>query len=67
MGKKLYVGNLTFGVTDSDLVKLFEAHGTVVIATASTAGVDILDVSGSMAEQDFLLNGRPARRVLAAC
>jgi RNA recognition motif-containing protein len=29
MGKKLYVGNLGYGVTDSDLSKLFEAHGTV--------------------------------------
>jgi len=29
MGKKLYVGNLTYGVTDSDLTKLFEAFGTV--------------------------------------
>ena len=29
MGKKLYVGNLTYGVTDSDLQRLFEAHGTV--------------------------------------
>jgi len=29
MGKKLYVGNLGYGVTDSDLVKLFEGHGTV--------------------------------------
>jgi RNA recognition motif-containing protein len=29
MGKKLYVGNLGYGVTDSDLAKLFEAHGTV--------------------------------------
>ena len=29
MGKKLYVGNLTFGVTDADLRKMFEAHGTV--------------------------------------
>jgi RNA recognition motif-containing protein len=29
MGKKLYVGNLTYGVTDSDLLKLFEAHGAV--------------------------------------
>src|SRR4051794_33298014 len=28
MGKKLYVGNLTYGVTDSDLQRLFEAHGT---------------------------------------
>ncbi len=29
MGKKLYVGNLTYGVTDGDLVKMFEPHGTV--------------------------------------
>jgi RNA recognition motif-containing protein len=29
MGKKLYVGNLGYGVTDSDLSKMFEAHGEV--------------------------------------
>src|SRR5207237_8078250 len=29
MGKKLYVGNLGYGVTDSDLLKMFEPHGTV--------------------------------------
>src|SRR3989441_1048815 len=29
MGKKLYVGNLNYAVTDSDLAKMFEAHGTV--------------------------------------
>src|SRR5579864_2013640 len=29
MGKKLYVGNLEYGVTDSALEQLFEAHGTV--------------------------------------
>jgi len=29
MGKKLYVGNLSYGVTDSDLSAMFEAHGTV--------------------------------------
>ncbi len=29
MGKKLYVGNLGYSVTDSDLAKMFEAHGTV--------------------------------------
>ena len=29
MGKKLYVGNLAYGVTDSDLQAMFEAHGTV--------------------------------------
>jgi|SRR6516165_6497343 RNA recognition motif-containing protein len=29
MGKKLYVGNLSYGVTDSDLQQMFAAHGTV--------------------------------------
>jgi RNA recognition motif-containing protein len=29
MGKKLYVGNLPYGVSDSDLQQMFEAHGTV--------------------------------------
>ena len=29
MGKKLYVGNLTYGVTNSTLEQMFAAHGTV--------------------------------------
>lgn len=29
MGKKLYVGNLAFAVTSSDLEQMFGAHGTV--------------------------------------
>src|SRR5271169_3343600 len=29
MGKKLYVGNLTYGVTDGDLQQMFEPHGAV--------------------------------------
>ena len=29
MGKKLYVGNLAYGVTDADLLRMFEPHGTV--------------------------------------
>jgi RNA recognition motif-containing protein len=29
MGKKLYVGNLAYGIGDSDLLRLFEPHGTV--------------------------------------
>ena len=29
MGKKLYVGNLSYDVTDNDLEQLFAAHGTV--------------------------------------
>ena len=29
MGKKLYVGNFGYGLTDADLQKLFEPHGQV--------------------------------------
>jgi RNA recognition motif-containing protein len=29
MGKKLYVGNLSYGVGDGELQRLFEPHGTV--------------------------------------
>src|SRR6202049_3874085 len=29
MGRKLYVGNLTYGVTDSTLQQMFSPHGTV--------------------------------------
>ena len=29
MGRKLYVGNLSYGVTNADLETMFGAHGTV--------------------------------------
>src|SRR5687768_10060359 len=32
MGSKLYVGNLSYDVTDADLAKLFEPHGSVTSA-----------------------------------
>lgn len=32
MGKKLYVGNLPYSVTDSTLEQMFSAHGSVVSA-----------------------------------
>jgi RNA recognition motif-containing protein len=32
MGKRLYVGNLTYSTTESSLRELFEAHGTVTSA-----------------------------------
>ncbi len=32
MGKKLYVGNLAYSIGDSDLQRLFEAHGSVTSA-----------------------------------
>lgn len=33
MGRKLYVGNLNYDVSSSDLEQLFSAHGTVESAT----------------------------------
>src|SRR3954452_16935272 len=36
MGRKLYVGNLGYGVTDAELTKLFEPHGTVESAQVIT-------------------------------
>src|SRR5258707_15883264 len=36
MGKKLYVGNLGYSVTDADLEKMFAAHGTVESAQIIT-------------------------------
>jgi RNA recognition motif-containing protein len=32
MGKRLYVGNLSYGTTDEALRQMFEAHGTVTSA-----------------------------------
>ena len=32
MGKKLYVGNLSYSVADGDLAKMFEAYGEVTSA-----------------------------------
>jgi RNA recognition motif-containing protein len=29
MGRRLYVGNLSYGVTQDDLTRMFEPHGTV--------------------------------------
>ena len=36
MGKKLYVGNLGYGIRSSDLEQLFAAHGTVRSAEVIT-------------------------------
>src|SRR5438876_12099613 len=35
MGKKLYVGNLAYGVGDAELLRMFEPHGTVQSAQVS--------------------------------
>ena len=36
MGRKLYVGNLGYGVTSSELEQLFASHGSVQSATVIT-------------------------------
>ena len=36
MGKKLYVGNLSYDISNSDLQQTFAAHGTVVSAQVIT-------------------------------
>ena len=36
MGKKLYVGNLGYDVTDADLSQMFSQHGTVASAVVIT-------------------------------
>jgi RNA recognition motif-containing protein len=36
MGKKLYVGNLAYGIGSSDLQRLFAAHGSVRSAEVIT-------------------------------
>lgn len=36
MGKKLYVGNLSYNVQSSDLEEMFSAHGTVGSASVIT-------------------------------
>jgi RNA recognition motif-containing protein len=36
MGNRLYVGNLSYDITSSDLEKLLSAHGTVVSAEVIT-------------------------------
>jgi len=58
MGKKLYVGNLTYGVTDSDLPRLFEAHGTVTSAqvivdrdTGRTKGFGFVEMASDQEAQ----------------
>jgi RNA recognition motif-containing protein len=38
MGRKVYVGNLTEGVTDGDLRQLFEPHGAVTAAAVMMNG-----------------------------
>src|ERR1700739_3198790 len=67
MGRKLYVGNLAYGVTDSDLQKMFEAHGTVESAqvimdrdTGRSKGFGFVEMSSPAEAQAAIgaLNGK---------
>src|SRR6516225_4362384 len=69
MGKKLYVGNLGYGVTDSDLSKMFEAHGTVESAqvimdrdTGRSKGFGFVEMKTEQEAQAAMtaLNGKDA-------
>jgi RNA recognition motif-containing protein len=58
MGKKLYVGNLSYGITDSQLEQMFSKHGVVQSAqvimdrdTGRSKGFGFVEMSNS-AEAD---------------
>jgi cold-inducible RNA-binding protein len=67
MGKKLYVGNLAYGVTDSDLETMFAAHGTVQSAqvimdreTSRSKGFGFVEMGNDQEAQAAItgLNGK---------
>ena len=67
MGKKLYVGNFSYGVTDSDLEQMFAAHGTVQSAqvimdrdTGRSKGFGFVEMSSDAEAQAAIaaLNGK---------
>ena len=69
MGRKLYVGNLGYGVTDGDLSKMFEAHGTVESAqvimdrdTGRSKGFGFVEMKTEQEAQTAIaaLNGKDA-------
>src|SRR5947209_16124623 len=67
MGKKLYVGNLTYGVTDSTLEQMFAPHGTVQSAqvimdrdTGRSKGFGFIEMGSDQEAQAAIaaLNGK---------
>jgi RNA recognition motif-containing protein len=67
MGKKLYVGNLTYGVTSSALEQMFAPHGTVESAqiimdrdTGRSKGFGFVEMSSAEEAQAAIaaLNGQ---------
>ena len=62
MGRKLYVGNLGYGVSNADLEQMFSAHGTVDSAqviedrsTGQSKGFGFVEM-GSNAEAEAAIN-----------
>ena len=67
MGKKIYVGNLAYGVSSSDLQQMFEAHGEVQSAqvitdreTGRSKGFGFVEMSSDQEAQAAIaaLNGK---------
>lgn len=72
MGKRLYIGNLGYGVSSADLEKLFQPHGTVVSTqvitdrdTGQSKGFGFVEMSSDQEAQAAIsalggqeLNGR---------
>jgi len=67
MGKKLYVGNLSYDITDSALEQMFAAHGTVQSAqvimdrdTGRSKGFGFVEMSSDQEAQTAMkeLNGQ---------
>jgi RNA recognition motif-containing protein len=67
MAKKLYVGNLSYSVTDADLAKLFEPHGAIQSAqvimdrdTGRSKGFGFVEMSNDQEAQAAIaaLNGQ---------
>lgn len=68
MGKKLYVGNLAYGVTDGTLEQMFAAHGSVQSAqvimdrdTGRSKGFGFVEMGSDQEAQEAInaLNGQP--------
>ncbi len=69
MGKKLYVGNLSYDVTDGALEQMFAGHGTVQSAqvimdrdTGRSKGFGFVEMSSDQEAQNAIqaLNGQQA-------
>jgi RNA recognition motif-containing protein len=69
MGRKLYVGNLGYGVNDADLTQMFGAHGTVESAqvimdrdTGRSKGFGFVEMKTDQEAQAAIaaLNGKDA-------